>query len=160
MTLTKNSYKWGKYSRCKEMITPTAYSFSFSYFLVPVNTIYADIYSYLSNMQSKEIGKILQGFFFQRMISSFNNKHLGVSNFYWLPKIHKSMVIESAINNQNSKMIKIFELNDLILRPIVGGPKCPMRKLSQLIDILLKPLLKRIKSFIRDSLDYLDKCPI
>ena len=43
-------------------------------------------------------------------------------------------------------------------RPIVGGPKCPTRKLSQLIDILLKPFLKHIKSFIRDSLDFLKKC--
>ena len=27
------------------------------------------------------------------------------------------------------------------------------------IDILLKPLLKYIKSFIRDNLDFLNKCP-
>ena len=89
----------------------------------------------------------------------FNDKHHEVSNFYGLPKIHKSMVIESAINNQNSEIIEIFEPNDLKLRPIVGGPKCPTRKLSQLIDILLKPFLKRIKSFIRDSLDFLKNCP-
>ena len=30
----------------------------------------------------------------------------------------------------------MFEQNDLKLRPIVGGPKCPLRKLSQLIDLL------------------------
>ena len=59
----------------------------------------------------------------------------------------------------NSEIIEIFELNDLKLRPIVGAPKCPTRKLSQLIDILLKPFLKYIKSFIRDSLDLLNKCP-
>ena len=69
------------------------------------------------------------------------------------------MIIESAINTQNSKTIEIFEPNDLKLRPIVGGPKCPTRKLSQLIDILLKLFLKRIKSYIRDSLDFLIKCP-
>ena len=69
------------------------------------------------------------------------------------------MVIESAINKQNSEIIEIFEPNDFKLGPIVGGPKCPMRKLSQLIDILLKPFLKRIKRFIRDSLDFLNKCP-
>ena len=42
---------------------------------------------------------------------------------------------------------------------IVGSPKCPTRTLSQLIDILLKPLMKPIKNFIRDSLDFLNKCP-
>ena len=56
------------------------------------------------------------------------------------------MVIESAINTQNSKIIEIFEPNDRKLRPIVDGPKCATVKLNQLTDILLKPFLKRIKS--------------
>ena len=42
---------------------------------------------------------------------------------------------------------------------MVDDPKCPTRKLSQLIGILLKPLLKHIKKFSRDSLDFLFKCP-
>ena len=37
-----------------------------------------------------------------------NDKNLEVSNFYGLPKIHKSMIIESAINTQNSEIIGIF----------------------------------------------------
>ena len=56
-------------------------------------------------------------------------------------------------------MIEIFEPHDLKLRPIVGSPKCPPRKLIQLIDILLKPFLKHIKSFICDSLNFLNKYP-
>ena len=47
----------------------------------------------------------------------------------------------------------------LKLRPIVGGPKCPTRKLIQLIDIPLKSFLKHIKIFVRDSLDFSNKCP-
>ena len=69
------------------------------------------------------------------------------------------MIIESAINTQNSEIIEILEPNNLKLRPIVGVPKCPTRTLSQLVDILLKPLLKHIKSFIGDSFDFLNKCP-
>ena len=69
------------------------------------------------------------------------------------------MIIESAINTQNSEIIEILEPNNLKLRPIVGVPKCPTRTLSQLVDILLKPILKHIKSFIRDSFDFLNKCP-
>ena len=88
-----------------------------------------------------------------------NYKHHEVSNFYGLSKIHKSMVIESAINTQNSETIEIFKPNELKRIPIVGGPKWPTRKLSQLIDILSKPFLKRIKSFIRYILDFLNKCP-
>ena len=43
------------------------------------------------------------------------------------------MIIQSSINTQNSE-------------------------LSQLIDILSKPVLKHIKCFIRESLDFLIKC--
>ena len=73
-----------------------------------------------------------------------------------LPKIHKSMIIESVINTQNSEIIEIFEPNDLKLRLIVASSKCPTKKLSPLVDILFKPFLKHMKSFIRDSLDFLN----
>ena len=69
------------------------------------------------------------------------------------------MVIEFAINTQNCGVIEVFEPNDLKLRTIVSGPKCPTRKLSQLIDILLKRFCKRIKSRICDSFGFLNKCP-
>ena len=37
-----------------------------------------------------------------------NDKHHEVSNFYGLPKIHESMIIEFATNTQNSYIIDIF----------------------------------------------------
>ena len=40
-----------------------------------------------------------------------NDKHHEVINFYELPKIHKSMVTESTINNQNIEIIELFEPN-------------------------------------------------
>ena len=43
--------------------------------------------------------------------------------------------MESAINIQNSEIIKILKPNDLKLRSIIGCPKCPTRKLSPLIGI-------------------------
>ena len=82
-----------------------------------------------------------------------------VSSICELPKIHKSMVTESAINTQNSEIIEMFDPNHLKLKTIVDSVKCSTRKLSQLIDILLKPFLERIKNFIRDSLDFSNKCP-
>ena len=68
------------------------------------------------------------------------------------------MTIESAINSQISESIKIFEPNDTKLRSIVGDFRCPTRKLTRLTDILLKSFLEHIKSFTRDSLDFLIKC--
>ena len=80
------------------------------------------------------------------------------SNFYGLPKIHKSKIIQEAIQVQNSEYVKIYEPPDLTLRPIVAGPNCPTRRLSNLVDILLKPFLIYIKSYIKDNLDFLAKC--
>ena len=80
------------------------------------------------------------------------------SNFYGLPKFHKSKIIQEAIQVQNSEYIKIYELSDVTLRPTVAGLNCPTRRLSNLVDILLKPLLLDIKSYIKDNLDFLTKC--
>ena len=80
------------------------------------------------------------------------------SNFYGLPKIHKSKIIQGATQVQSSEYVKIYEPPDLTLRPIVAGPNCPTRRLSNLVDILLKPFLIYIKSYIKDNLDFLAKC--
>ena len=42
------------------------------------------------------------------------------SNFYGLPKVHKSDIIAKAIEEQNSEYIKIHEPEDLTLRPIAA----------------------------------------
>ena len=60
------------------------------------------------------------------------------SNFYGLPKIHKSKIILSEVEKQNSEYIKILQPNDLKLRPIVAGPSCPSHRLSNVIDISIK----------------------
>jgi hypothetical protein len=62
------------------------------------------------------------------------------SNFYGLPKVHKREVISNAILEQHTECIKIFNLNDLKFRPIVGGPNCITQRLSHFIDIILKKL--------------------
>ena len=85
-----------------------------------------------------------------------NEADYSTSIIYGLPKIHKSQLITNAIKEQNSEVVSINESQDLKVRPIVGGPKCPTRKLSELIDALLKPFLKHVKSYIRDSIDFLN----
>ena len=46
------------------------------------------------------------------------------SNFYGLPNVQKSKIIQEATQVQNSKYIKIYEPSDLTLRPIAAGPNC------------------------------------
>ena len=88
-----------------------------------------------------------------------NEKSFETSNFYGLPKIHKSKVIEAAIHSQNTEVIEVREPRNLKLRPLVGRTNCPTRRLSYFLDTLLKPYLKHVKSYIRDCVDFLNKCP-
>ena len=77
------------------------------------------------------------------------------SIFYGLPKVHKSTIIKTAIENQNSEYITCPNTEDLSFRPIVGGPNSSSQRLSHLLDILLKPFCEKVSSFIRDDLDFL-----
>lgn len=81
------------------------------------------------------------------------------SNFYGLPKIHKSPTIQSAIQEQKSQYVKLPPPDDLKLRPIVAGPKSPTHRLSNCLDIILKPLCKHVPSYIRDDIDFLKYIP-
>ena len=80
------------------------------------------------------------------------------SKFYGLPIIRKPQLIIDDIKEQNSKVVNINELQDLKVKPIVEGPKCPTRNLTELIPILLKPFLKYVKSYIRENIDFSNKC--
>ena len=80
------------------------------------------------------------------------------SNFYGLSKVHKSKQINEAIQQQNNKYIEIHEPDDLTVRPIVGGPNCPITPLNQIIDIILKLFLIHIKNYVKDNFEFLRKC--
>ena len=81
------------------------------------------------------------------------------TNFYRLSKIHKSKQIKNAIETQKSEYIEIPNPSDLKFRPIVSGQSCPTSRLSKLIDILLQPFLNKIKSYIKDNIDFLNSIP-
>ena len=67
------------------------------------------------------------------------------SNFYTLPKIHKSKQIKKAVETQKSEYIKIPNPSDLKFRSTEVGLLCPTSRLSKLIDILLQTFLKKKK---------------
>ena len=81
------------------------------------------------------------------------------SNFYGLPKVHKSRIISDACTNNTSSYIEVKEPNDLKLRPIVAGPCCETHRLSNFIDILLKPYISKVSSYIKDTSDFLNYLP-
>ena len=55
--------------------------------------------------------------------------------------------------------MEIPNTSDLKLRPTVAGPSRPTSRLSKLIDILLQTFLNKIKSYIKDNIDFLNSIP-
>ena len=58
--------------------------------------------------------------------------------FYLLPKIHKS-------------------ITDPPGRPIVSSNDSPTEKISHLVEVILKPLVPKIRSYIKDTTDFIQK---
>ena len=81
------------------------------------------------------------------------------SNFYGLPKIHKFKEISEQCKKNENTYVEISITEGMNFRPIVAGPENKTRRLSNFIDILLKPMVKHVKSFIRDSTDFLNHLP-
>ena len=61
------------------------------------------------------------------------------SQFYGLPKIHKSQAIINQCEHKNSSYVEVEDVNVLKIRPIVAGPSCLTHRLSNLLDIILRP---------------------
>ena len=60
------------------------------------------------------------------------------AQFYMLPKIHKSVTNPPG-------------------RPIISGNDCPTEKISHMIDIILQPFVPKIKSYVKDTTDFIKK---
>ena len=87
------------------------------------------------------------------------NFEMKPSTFYGLPKVNKSEKIKTTCEQNISHYVEVHYVNDLKLRPIVAGPTCQTHRLSNLLDILLRPLTKRVKSYLRDTTDFLNHLP-
>ena len=81
------------------------------------------------------------------------------SNFYGLPKTHKSKEISERCKNSDKTYIEISTNEEISFWPIVAGPVNETHRLSNLIDVLLKSMTKHVRSCIRDSTDFLNKLP-
>ena len=66
------------------------------------------------------------------------NFEMKPSNFYGLPKIHKSEKITATCKQIISYYVEVHDINDLKLRPIVAGPACQTHRLSNLLRKGLK----------------------
>ena len=92
----------------------------------------------------------------QQFITDFEWK---TSNFYVLPKIHKSKEIIGKISSSNQEFVEMSPPTDLKGRPIVAGPVSPTQRLSEFIDTLIKPIVSHLNTYIKDDWDFLRKIP-
>ena len=81
------------------------------------------------------------------------------SNFYILPKIHKSEEILKKIHEELSEYIQMPLPDDLKGRPINGDVNSVTHGLSKLLEKILKPLVVNLKSYIKDEFDFVEKLP-
>ena len=134
-----------------------------------VETILNDevYYTKLNTSPEKEL-KLKYKKFFQKFKSQMTEKEFDyllnfevkTSNFYGLPKVHKSKQINEKCKSANSGYVEIPDkISDLKLRPIVAGPSCHTHRLSNLIDILLRPYTEHVTSYLRDTTDFLNNLP-
>ena len=87
----------------------------------------------------------------KKEIAYLTNFKFTSSQFYCLPKIHKSEIIKNVINSEDSEYIQVHHPDDLKGRSVSGGPESPTQRSSNLIGILLKPLVPTLKTYIKDD---------
>ena len=81
------------------------------------------------------------------------------SNFYRLPKIHKSKQIKNDVETQKFEYVEIPNPSDIKFWPIVAGRSCPTSRLSKRLEILLQLFLNKIKIYIKDNIYVLNSIP-
>ena len=81
------------------------------------------------------------------------------SNFYVLPKVHKSKMITNLVEEKSVEYLKIENPPEIPSRPIVAGPSSSTHRLSIFLDIILRPLTEEVTSYVRDDMDFLNYLP-
>ena len=97
----------------------------------------------LTQTHCDQVRRVIDSMFHNNEITGDTYRYLLTDNkrtaeFYMLPKIHKSLVNPPG-------------------RPIISGNDCPTEKISHLLDIILQPFVPQIKSYVKDTTDFIKK---
>ena len=85
------------------------------------------------------------------------NNNWKSSNFYVLPKAHKSKKIIEEINESNNICVNIQPPEDLKGRPIVGGPNSLTQGISGLLEKISNPIVSCLETYTKDDWDFIRK---
>ena len=88
---------------------------------------------------------------------TLTQKTYKISNFYMLPKLHKSKELNDIILAKNSEYINVDKILTIEGRPIVAGPCYHTSVVSQILHVIMEPTLSFIKHILKDSFDFIDR---
>ena len=75
------------------------------------------------------------------------NSNWKSSNFYVLPKIHKSNEIIEEVNESNNICLNMQPPEDLKGRPIVHGQNSPTQGIRGLLEKIFTPIVSCLKTY-------------
>ena len=110
----------------------------------------------------KDVTKLVDKYktcFTSKEINFILNDDWNSSNFYVLPKIHKSQKIIDKFRESNTDYVQMPVPEDLKGRPITAGPNSPTRGLCELLEKILSPFVPRLKTYVKDDRDFLSRVP-
>ena len=88
---------------------------------------------------------------------TLTQKTYKISNFYMLPKLHKSKELNDIILAKNSEYINVDKILTIEGRPIVAGPCYHTSVVSQILHVIMETTLSFIKHILKDSFDFIDR---
>ena len=88
---------------------------------------------------------------------TLTQKTYKISNFYMLPKLHKSKELKDILMAKNSEYINVDKILTIESTPIVAGPCYHTSVVSQILDVVTEPTLSFIKHILKDSFDFIDQ---
>ena len=87
---------------------------------------------------------------------TLTEKTYKISNFYMLPKLHKSKELNDIIMATNSEYINVDKILTITGRSIVG-PSCHTGVVSQILHVILVQTLSFIKHILKNYFDFIDR---
>ena len=93
----------------------------------------------------------------QNEYKTLTQKTFKISNFYMLPKLHKSKELNDIIMAKNSEYINVDKILTIQGRPIVARPCYHTSVVSQVLHVIIEPTLSFIKHILKDSFDFIDR---
>ena len=115
---------------------------------------------YFTSLKIKRLTKKYEKCLTKKEKSAITNFDFKSTSIYALPKLHKSDIIKEKLKSFSGSYVCVPRPDDLSFRVIFGGPKNPTTGLASLLNEVLNPFVSKVKSVVRDTMDFINKMPV